>query len=302
MPRMENCVGRCGPQDRGDYRQLGNRMVSLWPVRGGPVIRDGVVYFGAGIWPSMGVFVKAVDADSGEVKWVNGDINYLSKVRIDHNLLEEAALSPQGYCLFADGKVVVPNGRSMPARFNPETGELLYFVQGYRHGDSRVTCNGTLLFVGEKGVVSLKDGREVGDRWVSAGDKAPNGGSSQRDLFEGPFYQYKFMAACDYRSIFEGGVAYGMGSGSLHGWDVAAETSSTKKSGNLTIHPPVGMRRRCGAGSVGQGWQDRPGSLPKRARGFTRTWTMPCLRLKPRSRGRNRSLPGRNICPANRVP
>ena len=231
---------RGAPDERGDYRQLGNnRMVSLWPVRGGPVIRDGVAYFGAGIWPSMGVFVKAVDADTGEVKWVNGDINYLSKVRIDHNLLEEAALSPQGYCLFADGKVVVPNGRSMPARFNPETGELLYFVQGYRHGDSRVTSNGRLLFVGEKGVVSLKDGREVGDRWVSAGDKAPNGWSNQRDLFEGPFYQYKFMTACDYRSVFEDGVAYGMGNGSLHGWDVAkAETSLyEKKSGNLTIHP-----------------------------------------------------------------
>ena len=231
---------RGAPDERGDYRQLGNnRMVSLWPVRGGPVIQDGVVYFGAGIWPSMGVFVKAVDADTGKVKWVNGDINYLSKVRIDHNLLEEAALSPQGYCLFADGKVVVPNGRSMPARFNPETGELLYFVQGYRHGDSRVTSNGRLLFVGEQGVVSLKDGREVGDRWVSAGDKAPNGWSSQRDLFEGPFYQYKFMAACDYRSIFEDGIAYGMGGGNLHGWNIQkAETSLyEKKSGNLTIHP-----------------------------------------------------------------
>ena len=231
---------RGAPDDRADYRQLGNnRMVSLWPVRGGPVIQDGVVYFGAGIWPSMGVFAKAVDADSGEVKWVNGDINYLSKVRIDHNLLEEAALSPQGYCLFADGKLVIPNGRSMPARFNPASGELLYFVQGYRHGDSRVTSNGRLLFVGEQGVVSLKDGREVGDRWVSAGDKAPNGWSSQRDLFEGPFFQYKFMAACNYRSIFEGGIAYGIGNGSLHGWNIAkAETSLyEKKSGNLTIHP-----------------------------------------------------------------
>ena len=231
---------RGAPDERGDYRQLGNnRMVSLWPVRGGPVIKDGVVYFGAGIWPSMGVFVKAVDADSGEVKWVNGDINYLSKVRIDHNLLEEAALSPQGYCLFADDKVVVPNGRSMPARFNPETGELLYFVQGYRHGDSRVTSNGRLLFVGEKGVVSMKDGREIGDRWVSAGDKAPNGWSNQRDLFEGPFYQYKFMAACDYRSIFEDGIAYGMGNGNLYGWDIQkAETSLyEKKVGETTIHP-----------------------------------------------------------------
>jgi outer membrane protein assembly factor BamB len=244
---------RGAPDKRADYRQLGNnRLVSLWPVRGGPVIQDGVVYFGAGIWPSMGVFVKAVDADTGEVKWANGDINYLSKVRIDHNVLAEAALSPQGYCLFADGKVVVPNGRSMPARFDPKTGELFYFVQGYRHGDSRVTSNGRLLFVGEQGVVSLTDGREVGDRWASAGDKAPNGWSSRRDLFEGPFYEYKFMPGCDFRSVFDKGVAYGMGKGFLHGWDVQkAETSLyEKKVGETTIHParwdapPVWDRRQ----------------------------------------------------------
>ncbi|MFV2069819.1 MAG: PQQ-binding-like beta-propeller repeat protein, partial [Pirellulales bacterium] len=90
---------RGAPDDRADYRQLGNhRLISLWPLRGGPVIEDGVVYFGAGIWPTMGVFVKAINAKSGELKWANGDINYLANVRIDHNTLNEAALSPQGYC------------------------------------------------------------------------------------------------------------------------------------------------------------------------------------------------------------
>ena len=40
---------RGAPDERGDYRQLGNnRMVSLWPVRGGPVIQDGVVYLAPG--------------------------------------------------------------------------------------------------------------------------------------------------------------------------------------------------------------------------------------------------------------
>jgi outer membrane protein assembly factor BamB len=231
---------RGAPNDRADYRHLGNaRLISLWPVRGAPVIAEGTVYFGAGIWPSMGVFVKAVDADTGAVRWANGDINYLSKVRIDHNYLAEAALSPQGYCLFADGKVVVPNGRSMPARFDPGSGELLYFVQGYRHGDSRVTSTGHLLFVGESGVVSLKDGREVGDRWASAGDQAPNGWSSRRDLFEGPFYDYKFMPACDFRSVFHDGVAYGMDKGALHGWNVRQGelTLYEKKVGTNTIHP-----------------------------------------------------------------
>ncbi|MFV2066305.1 MAG: PQQ-binding-like beta-propeller repeat protein, partial [Pirellulales bacterium] len=232
---------RGAPDDRADYRQLGNnRFISLWPVRGGPVIENGVVYFGAGIWPTMGVFVKAVDARSGDVNWANGDINYLANVRIDHNTLNEAALSPQGYCLYADGKVVVPNGRSMPARFEPDTGKLLYFVQGYRRGDSRVTATDEYLFVGEQAVVRLKDGREVGDRWASAGKEAPNGFDARKlDLFEGPMLGYKFMAACDYRSALDDGKAYGVSKGYLFGWDVKRAKVSLyeKERGGVKLHP-----------------------------------------------------------------
>ncbi|HIL71384.1 MAG TPA: hypothetical protein EYG38_16235, partial [Verrucomicrobia bacterium] len=51
---------RGGPAER---RILGNnRLVSTWPVRGAPVLYDGIVYFGAGIWSSMGIFIHAVDA------------------------------------------------------------------------------------------------------------------------------------------------------------------------------------------------------------------------------------------------
>lgn len=232
---------RGAPDERGDYRQLGNRrFISLWPVRGGPVIANGVVYFGAGIWPSMGVFVKAIDAKTGETKWSNGDISCLPKVKLDHNAIDEAALSPQGYCLFADSKVVVPNGRSMPARFEPETGKLLYFVQGYRNGDSRVSATDRLLFVGEQAVVSLEDGREVGDRWASAGKDAPNGYvGSKRDLFEGPFYTYKFIPACNYRSALDGGHAYGVHKGTLYGWDIGKAIISLyeKVDGADTLHP-----------------------------------------------------------------
>jgi len=42
---------------------LGNgRLISTWPARGGPVLADGTVYFAAGIWPFMGVFLYALDA------------------------------------------------------------------------------------------------------------------------------------------------------------------------------------------------------------------------------------------------
>ena len=42
-------------------------MISRWPARGGPVVRDGTVYFAASIWPFMGTFIYALDAETGSV-------------------------------------------------------------------------------------------------------------------------------------------------------------------------------------------------------------------------------------------
>ena len=232
---------RGAPDDRPDYRHLGNaRLISYWPVRGGAVLHEGTIYFGAGIWPSMGVFVKAVDAKTGDVKWSNGEIGYIEKVRIDHNYLSEAGLSPQGYLLFTDGKLHVPNGRSMPAGFDHQTGKLIQYVQGYRNGDSRVTSSGKLLFVGDNGIVNTSDGREVGDRWKSAGKDAPKSWSTpKRDLFEGPFWGYKFTGGCTHRSVFENGIAYGMRGEFLMAHDLKNTTLGLyeKKIGNFTYHP-----------------------------------------------------------------
>ena len=62
---------RGGPDDR---QLLGNGyMISRWPARGGPVVKDGVVYFAAGIWQSEGIFIYALDARTGKTIWVNED-------------------------------------------------------------------------------------------------------------------------------------------------------------------------------------------------------------------------------------
>ena len=60
---------RGGPTNR---KVLGaGRLISAWPVSGAPVVHEGRVYFAAGIWPVMGVFVYALDAERGRVIWVN---------------------------------------------------------------------------------------------------------------------------------------------------------------------------------------------------------------------------------------
>ena len=210
-------------EDRGQRHHLGNgRLISFWPVRGGPVVDDGVVYFGAGIWPTMGVFVRAVDARAGKVIWTNGDSHAIEGLRIDHNYSHEGGISPQGHLLITKDLVVVPNGRSMPARIDRRTGKLKYFVQGYRNGDSRVSLNGDLALVGATGVVNMRDGREIASLWAQAGDKAPKGWSWDWDLFEAPLLPYKFIPACDYRSAIADGIAYGIEDGTVYAYDLAA--------------------------------------------------------------------------------
>ncbi|MCA9014759.1 MAG: PQQ-binding-like beta-propeller repeat protein [Planctomycetaceae bacterium] len=220
---------------------LGNdRLISYWPVRGAPVVQEGIVYFGAGIWPSMGTYLSAVEIETGKRKWINQRIQFLKNVRIDHNYLHESGLSPQGYCLIADGKLVVPNGRSMPARIDPETGKMHYYVQGYRNGDSRVIAAGDVLLVGHSGVVNLSDGREVGNRWVDAGKDAPQSWSTpKRDQFEGPFDAYKMMPGCSFRSVYDQGSSYGVEKGVIYAYDLSKAQKSLyeKKQGTQTVKP-----------------------------------------------------------------
>ena len=229
------------PKERDDFWHLGNgRLVSFWPIRGGPVLTDGVLYFAAGIWPTHGVFIKAVDAKSGKTLWVNSECNYIENVRIDHNNLHEAGLSPQGYLLLVGDKLLVPNGRSMPAGLDRDTGKLLYYVQGYRHGDCRVTAADGYAFVGNSAVVNLSDGREVGNRWVEAGKDAPRGFETAKyDLFEGPIFGYKFMTACNARSVLHEQTVYGMQQGTCYAYDLSQPKISLydKKRGSQELKP-----------------------------------------------------------------
>ncbi|MDB4757440.1 PQQ-binding-like beta-propeller repeat protein [Akkermansiaceae bacterium] len=108
---------------------IGNeRMISVWPIRGGPVLHEGRVYFAAGVWPLEGTFVFCVDAATGETIWRNDRSSYRYGVH-PHNAKAFGGLAPQGYLLIDDdtGHLIVPSSQAYPAKFDLQTGELKSF-------------------------------------------------------------------------------------------------------------------------------------------------------------------------------
>ena len=120
------------PAGRKDRSILGHgRLVSLFPARGGLAIHEGVVYFGAGLWPGDGVFVHAVDAETGKARWSNTDSNQLVQANFDHGIKSEAGITPQGYLAVAGDKIVVPCGAQLAAVLDRKTGKLDPYTSGW---------------------------------------------------------------------------------------------------------------------------------------------------------------------------
>lgn len=106
---------------------IGNRrLTSAWPARGGPVIRDGRLYFAASIWPFMGTFIYALDAESGKVVWLN-DRTGAQYIKQPHSAPSFAGVAPQGALVATEKDLIVPGGRTVPAVFDRASGEQRYF-------------------------------------------------------------------------------------------------------------------------------------------------------------------------------
>jgi outer membrane protein assembly factor BamB len=138
-------------------RRLGNeRMISRWPARGGAVVVESIVYYGAGIWPSDGIFLHALDARSGEPIWVNDNSGSIHMPQPHGGADAESGVAAQGYLVATNtsptetsGKnnprewLLVPTGRAVPAAFDRATGQFQYFnLQKYGHkGSSSVVAS-----------------------------------------------------------------------------------------------------------------------------------------------------------------
>jgi outer membrane protein assembly factor BamB len=110
-----------------NHKLLGNkRMISMWPARGGIAIRDNIIYTAASIFPMMGTFIYALDAETGKEIWKNEGTgsNYILQ---PHRSPAFADVAPQGSFTLSGNILLVAGGRSVPAAFDATTGEELYY-------------------------------------------------------------------------------------------------------------------------------------------------------------------------------
>ena len=137
------------------------RLVSTWPARGGPVYRDGKVWFAASIWPFMGIFVHCLEAETGRLLWTNSGegMNYTVQ---PHGAPSFATVAPQGHLTLSGNRLIVPGGRSTPAVFQADTGKLEHFKYDKKRGHYRVYAGGEYYFV-DKGRYQIADGKNLGE-------------------------------------------------------------------------------------------------------------------------------------------
>ena len=123
---------RGAPARWRDHKLMGHeRMVSRWPALGGPVLAKGNVYFAAGFWTNEGVYVCAVDAQTGKLRWRNATSSFMDTGLNDHGGRWYGGLCPQGYLAVIGGKLMVPNGRALPAVFDLDSGEMEPYTSGW---------------------------------------------------------------------------------------------------------------------------------------------------------------------------
>jgi outer membrane protein assembly factor BamB len=164
---------------RGGPREsmvLGNdRMISRWPIRGGPVILDDTVYFAAGIWPSEGIFIYALDAATGDVVWLNDTSGSIEMDQPHPGARAKSGVSAQGYLAASAQHLLVPTGRAVPAVFDRTDGTFRYFrLQQYGHkGGSSAIVIGDILLNSDD-AYWIEDGEPLAGRIrahaVTAGD------------------------------------------------------------------------------------------------------------------------------------
>jgi outer membrane protein assembly factor BamB len=158
-----------------ENKLLGNkRLISMWPARGGIVLKDNIIYTSASIFPMMGTFIYAINATSGEIIWKNegSGSNYILQ---PHRSPAFAYVAPQGNFTISGDKLLVAGGRTVPAAYDLKTGEELYYqlaASGKTGGD--FTCsNEKVFFNHNRGRMTWMFESSTGNKLISDAGEYP---------------------------------------------------------------------------------------------------------------------------------
>ncbi|MBP86336.1 MAG: hypothetical protein CMJ64_06435 [Planctomycetaceae bacterium] len=126
---------RAAPADR---RVIGNeRFTSAWPLRGGPVLAGGDIFFTVGIWPFEGTQLFTVNTDEDEPQ--------------PRTVMLPDQVTPQGYLATDGGRVLIPSGRDKAAGFDIASGKFIGLsYQSRGKTDHHVTAEGNYLLHGDR--------------------------------------------------------------------------------------------------------------------------------------------------------
>ncbi len=155
---------RGGPKQK--YIMGNDRLISHWPARGGPTVVGDQVYFAAGVWPSDGVFLYALNPETGEVIWSNQNSGQLVMNQPHGGASAKSGVSAQGYLAASQDQIFMPTGRAVPAAFDRTTGKFQYYhmQKNQQRGGSdvmlvdRFLCNAGCLFDQTTGQLTQQTG------------------------------------------------------------------------------------------------------------------------------------------------
>ena len=106
------------------------RLISMWPVRTGVIVSNGIAYACAGVFPSESIYLSALNADTGAEVWQSTMNDFPA----------------QGYLLASSTRLYVTTGRNKPLVFDISDGKRLYQVQGGSGGTYALLTGDTLLY------------------------------------------------------------------------------------------------------------------------------------------------------------
>ena len=131
-----------GPRD---YRIPGNsRIISRWPLRTGIVVIGDLAYCAAGMFPSEGVLITAIEADNGKIKWQQ----------------KQTDLPAQGYMLASHTRLYVPAGRNNPVVLNRADGKRIRVVSGQGGTYALLTGDNLVFGPGKTGTLGFVESNQ----------------------------------------------------------------------------------------------------------------------------------------------